>query len=71
IPKGSTVIPHHWSIFRDPEVFPDPERFDPQRWLTPDGTVRNDIKNYSFGFGEGMHVANRSLFVNTALLMWA
>ncbi|KAK0199456.1 cytochrome P450 [Desarmillaria ectypa] len=75
IPKGSIVIPNHWSIFRDPEVFPDPERFDPQRWLTPDGTFRGDIKNYNFGFGRrvcpGMHVANRSLFINTALLMWA
>ncbi|KAK0207575.1 cytochrome P450 [Armillaria fumosa] len=75
IPKGSIVIPNHWSIFHDPDIFPDPERFDPQRWLTPDGTIRNDIKNYNFGFGRrvcpGMHVANRSLFVNTALLMWA
>ncbi|KAK0470449.1 cytochrome P450 [Desarmillaria tabescens] len=75
IPKGSIVIPNHWSIFRDPEVFPDPERFDPQRWLSPDGTIRDDIKNYNFGFGRrvcpGMHVANRSLFINTALLMWA
>ncbi|PBK86254.1 cytochrome P450 [Armillaria gallica] len=75
IPKGSTVIPNHWSIFRDPDIFPDPERFDPQRWLTPDGTIGNEIKNYNFGFGRrvcpGMHVANRSLFINTALLMWA
>ncbi|KAK0472150.1 cytochrome P450 [Armillaria novae-zelandiae] len=75
IPKGAIVIPNHWSIFHDPDIFPDPERFDPQRWLTPDGTIRNDIKNYNFGFGRrvcpGMHVANRSLFVNTALLMWA
>ncbi|KAG7439842.1 cytochrome P450 [Guyanagaster necrorhizus] len=75
IPKGSIVIPNHWSIFRDPKIFPNPEVFDPQRWLTPDGTIRDDIKNYNFGFGRrvcpGMHVANRSLFVNTALLMWA
>ncbi len=51
------------SIFRDPDIFPDPERFDPQRWLTPDGTIRSDIKNYNFGFGRrvcpAMHVANR------------
>ncbi|KAK0193192.1 cytochrome P450 [Armillaria mellea] len=75
IPRGSIVIPNHWSIFHDPDIFPDPERFDPQRWLNPDRTIRNDIKNYNFGFGRrvcpGMHVANRSLFVNTALLMWA
>jgi len=70
------VYGNHWSIARDPDVFPDPERFDPQRWITADGTaIREDLKVFQFGFGRrvcpGSHVANKSLFINTALLLWA
>ncbi|KAJ7637096.1 cytochrome P450 [Roridomyces roridus] len=76
IPKGASVYGNYWSIARDPEVFPDPERFDPQRWLTPDGkTIREDLKIFQFGFGRrvcpGSHLANKSLYINTALLLWA
>ncbi|KAJ7217488.1 cytochrome P450 [Mycena haematopus] len=76
IPKGATVYGNHWSIARDPDVFPDPERFDPQRWITPDGNaIRDDLRVFQFGFGRrvcpGSHVANKSLFINTALLLWA
>ncbi|KAJ7660077.1 cytochrome P450 [Mycena rosella] len=76
IPEGARVYGNHWSIARDPIVFPDPERFDPQRWITSDGTaIREDLKVFQFGFGRrvcpGSHVANKSLFINTALLLWA
>ncbi|KAJ7275075.1 cytochrome P450 [Mycena rebaudengoi] len=77
IPAGASVTGNHWSIARDPEIFPNPERFDPQRWVTPDGSgIREDLKTvFQFGFGRrvcpGSHVASKSLFINTALLMWA
>ncbi|EEB90301.1 hypothetical protein MPER_11508, partial [Moniliophthora perniciosa FA553] len=75
IPKGSTVIGNVWSVGRDPAYFPDPETFNPQRWLTSDGKVRDDIKSYPFGFGRrvcpGQHMATASTFINTALTLWA
>ncbi|KAJ7627632.1 cytochrome P450 [Mycena polygramma] len=76
IPAGASVYGNHWSIALDPVVFPDPERFDPQRWMSPDGSaIREDLKVFQFGFGRrvcpGLHVANKSLFINTALLLWA
>ncbi|KAJ6534454.1 cytochrome P450 [Mycena vulgaris] len=75
IPEGATVIGNSWSIGRDPEVFPDPERFDPQRFITPDGKLRDDHKLFTFGFGRrvcpGQHLAMGSVFVNIALLHWA
>ncbi|KAI9572561.1 cytochrome P450 [Boletus coccyginus] len=75
IPEGAIVFGNHWAISRDPEVFPNPDSFDPQRWLNRDGRVRDDLKFPSFGFGRricpGQHVANRSVFINTALLLWS
>lgn len=31
IPKGSTIIANLWSIHLNPDDFPDPHRFDPER----------------------------------------
>ncbi|KAH7922020.1 cytochrome P450 [Leucogyrophana mollusca] len=75
IPEGATVFGSHWAITRDPDVFPDPETFDPQRWLTKDGAFRGDLRTFTYGFGRrvcpGQHVANRSIFINLALLLWS
>ncbi|KAI9573125.1 cytochrome P450, partial [Boletus coccyginus] len=75
IPAGTTVTGNQWAISRDPVAFPDPEKFDPQRWLDQNGQLRDDVKCYPFGFGRrvcpGMHLANRSLFIALALLLWS
>ncbi|KAK7055282.1 cytochrome P450 [Favolaschia claudopus] len=76
IPAGAAIYGNHWSIARDPVIFPDPERFDPQRWITADGNkIREDLKVFQFGFGRrvcpGLHVASKSLFINTALMLWS
>lgn len=75
IPEGAIVIANHWALSRDPDVFPDPLKFKPERWLTEQSTVTEDPKFYNFGFGRrvcpGQHVANHSLFINTAMILWA
>ncbi|KAG1812009.1 cytochrome P450 [Suillus variegatus] len=72
---GATVIANHWAIANDPEVFPEPHRFNSQCWIDNAGRVRGDIRFFTYGFGRrvcpGQHVANRSVFVNTALILWA
>ncbi|EIW85926.1 cytochrome P450 [Coniophora puteana RWD-64-598 SS2] len=75
IPEGAVVFGNHWAISRDASVYPDPHTFDPQRWLTPQGEIREDLKFPSFGFGRricpGQHIALRSIYINAALIMWA
>lgn len=39
------------AIANDPEVYPNPEIFDPQRWFTADGILRNDLHFCTYGFG--------------------
>jgi hypothetical protein len=36
---------------RDPIAYPDPENFDPQRWLDSEGRLRDDMKSFTYGFG--------------------
>jgi len=77
IPAGATIIGNNWGISRDTEVFPDPETFNPRRWLNDQGQLRpqNEIRFFTYGFGRrvcpGQYVASRSLFVTMALLFWA
>jgi cytochrome P450 len=33
IPAGGNVVMSQWIMHRDPRYFPDPEKFDPDRWL--------------------------------------
>jgi hypothetical protein len=39
------------AISRDPEVFPEPDEFKPQRWIDNDGNLRGDLKFFVYGFG--------------------
>ncbi|KAM0790540.1 hypothetical protein ACM66B_003409 [Microbotryomycetes sp. NB124-2] len=73
IPKGTTVLANHWAIHLDPVMYPDPETFNPERFIT-DGKL-NDLRHFAFGFGRricpGMHIAERSLYIVFSRLMWA
>ncbi|KAI5479627.1 cytochrome P450, family 2, subfamily U [Pseudohyphozyma bogoriensis] len=78
IPKGSTIIPNHWAIHLDPEVYPDPHSFKPERFVKDGkliGTPYAAQGHHGFGFGRricpGMHIANRSLYIVFTRLMWA
>ncbi|KAG1866061.1 cytochrome P450 [Suillus subluteus] len=75
IPAGTTVYGNVWSISRDPDVFPEPDAFKPQRWIDGQGSLRDHIKLFIFGFGRrvcpGRHVANRSVFITALLILWA
>lgn len=69
IPKGTALVGNHWSISRDPVVFPEPEEFLPERWFedgdVKSGKIRKDINHVAFGFGRrvcsGRNVAERSV----------
>lgn len=34
---------------RDESIYPDPERFNPARFFTPDGNLNDDTVNMAFG----------------------
>ena len=54
------------AISKDPEVFPDPDKFDPERFINPTHPRLVDF-DLPFGFGRricpGQHVAMQSVFI--------
>ncbi|KAG2068658.1 cytochrome P450 [Suillus decipiens] len=77
IPEGAIVYGCHWTLSRDPIAFPDPEIFNPQRWLDSEGRLKDNtnMKFIAYGFGRrvcpGLHLANNSLYITLALLLWS
>ncbi len=51
VPKGATVILSQYVTHHDPRFFPDPERFDPDRWTRQ---MRSELPKFAyFPFGGG------------------
>ncbi len=54
IPRGASVVISQWVLHRDPRFFPEPERFNPDRW-TPE--FENQLPGFAyFPFGGGPRV---------------
>lgn len=53
IPKGAMVVPATYNALHDPEAYPNPDAFDPDRWIT--GDAEKQIKNWLV-FGTGPHI---------------
>src|SRR6266849_7913966 len=62
VPAGSNIFILQWRTQRDPRFFPDPERFDPERWR--DDPVRSGkIPRFAyFPFGGGPRVCVGAAF---------
>ncbi|KAJ7633235.1 cytochrome P450 [Roridomyces roridus] len=81
IPKGSTIFVNAWGILHDPELFDDPESFQPERYLitengTKPGIDASSLKTtLTFGVGRrscpGIHLAQTSMSIVAMNLLWA
>ncbi|KAF7422756.1 hypothetical protein PC9H_010914 [Pleurotus ostreatus] len=67
IPKGTIVSINMWSIHHDPENYPNPFAFDPDRFMK-DGKLNPDVLDpTSVAFGLGRRVCPGRFFSNDAL----
>jgi cytochrome P450 len=82
LPKGTICFANAWHMNRDPDIFgKNTEDFDPARYLDAHGEMAPDLSehkkdgHFSYGFGSricvGRHMADNSLFINIAILLWA
>ncbi|KAF8639539.1 hypothetical protein AX17_001444 [Amanita inopinata Kibby_2008] len=75
IPKGATVVGNSWATTRNEEVYPEPERFIPERFLQQEGkdVELDPIAGGAFGFGRricpGRHLATSSGWLAMAYIL--
>ncbi|KAI4242532.1 MAG: hypothetical protein LQ352_007211 [Teloschistes flavicans] len=82
LPKGAGVMQNVYTIHMDPVQYPEPRRFNPDRYRNDgknayDSAASADVEDrdhFTFGSGrricQGMHVAERSLFLGISRLLW-
>ncbi|KAH8824029.1 cytochrome P450 [Flagelloscypha sp. PMI_526] len=78
IPKGAIMIGNSWAMLRDPAVYPDPDEFKPDRFLTKDGAALDSsvpLPDVAFGYGAricaGRWAAEDILFISIASILSA
>ena len=62
------------AILHNPELYPDPETFKPERFLNDDGSFRDDPTiSLAFGAGKricpGRHLVDTTLFIVAACVL--
>jgi cytochrome P450 len=54
---GTNIVISQWVLHRDPRLYPDPERFDPERWREEVGGGRRSLPKFAYlPFGAGPRV---------------
>ncbi|XP_028332664.1 cytochrome P450 1A1 [Gouania willdenowi] len=76
IPKDTCVFINQWQVNHDPELWKDPSSFNPERFLSADGTEVNRVngeKVMVFGMGKrrciGEVIARNEVFLFLAILI--
>jgi cytochrome P450 len=68
ITRGSIVVTSPWIVHRDARWFPEPERFDPERWLADD-PARPRSAYFPFGGGTRLCIGERYAWIEGMLVL--
>ncbi|KIY45234.1 cytochrome P450 [Fistulina hepatica ATCC 64428] len=70
VPVSSMIIPSFYNSLHDPVIYPEPDTFNPDRWLHPESPANTNPKQYLV-FGSGAHrcIGNEYTLMNIALVL--
>jgi cytochrome P450 len=71
IPKRSVVLMSQYIVHRLPKYFPDPERFDPERWIPEAQSGRPKFSYFPFGGGARVCIGEQFAWMEGVLLLAA
>jgi cytochrome P450 len=71
VPKDSIVVVSQWVTHRDPRWFPDPERFDPERFLPAAKEARPRFAYFPFGGGPRVCIGEGFAWMEGVLVLAA
>jgi len=69
VPAGSIVLMSPWVMHRDPRFFPDPFKFDPERWTASSREARPKFSYFPFGGGPRVCIGEQFAWMEGALLI--
>jgi cytochrome P450 len=69
LPPGTLLMMCQWVMHRHPQYFPDPERFDPERWTPKARVLRPRFSYFPFGGGPRQCVGESFAWTEGILLL--
>jgi cytochrome P450 len=69
IPQGSLVVVSPYLVHHDPRWYPDPERFDPERWRPEAAVERPKFSYFPFGGGTRMCIGEQFAWMEGILVL--
>jgi cytochrome P450 len=69
IPVGAQLLMSQWLVHRDARFFPDPEAFDPDRWLPERAKLLPRYAYFPFGGGPRVCIGNHFAMLEATLLL--
>jgi cytochrome P450 len=71
VPSGAIVLMSPWVMHHDPRFFPDPYKFDPERWTPEAREARPKFSYFPFGGGPRVCIGEQFAWMEGALLIAA
>jgi cytochrome P450 len=69
LPEGTLVLVSQWVTHRDARWWPDPERFDPERWLPERAAERPKFAYFPFGGGTRICIGEQFAWMEGTLIL--
>ena len=69
LPPGGIVIMSPYVMHRDPRWFPEPDRFDPERWTPEARDARPKFSYFPFGGGSRLCIGERFAWMEGTLML--